>query len=148
MTDRIEKSIELNAPIERVWRAISDHREFGAWFKAILDQPFEPGADSTGRMTYPGFEHMPWLAKVERVEPPRLLSFRWPPYDHESNEVRVDDPWILVEFRLEPSGAGTRVTVTESGFDALPAELRDKAYRSNEGGWEEQMQNIKAHVES
>ena len=146
MADRIEKTVELNAPVDRVWRALTDHREFGEWFRVRLDQPFAPGAESTGQMTYPGFEHMPWKAEILAMDEPRLFSFRWPQMDEQQN-VREDWPWIVVEFRLEPTDAGTRLTVTESGFDALPPERRDEAYRSNEGGWEEQMRNIKAHVE-
>ena len=145
MTDRIEKSVDLDAPIERVWRAVTDHVEFGEWFKVKLDQPFVPGGRSTGRITYPGYEHMPWTAEVVAMDEPRLFSFRWPHMD-DSQQVREDWAWTLVEFRLEPNGTGTRLSVTESGFDALPAEHRGKAFRSNEGGWAEQMGNIKAYV--
>ena len=68
MTDRIEKSVDLDAPIERVWRAVTDHVQFGEWFKVKLDQPFVPGGRSTGRITYPGYEHMPWTAEVVAME--------------------------------------------------------------------------------
>jgi uncharacterized protein YndB with AHSA1/START domain len=81
MSDRIEKSVELNAPIERVWRALVDHEEFGAWFRVKLDQPFVPGGVSTGQMTYPGYEHLPWKAQVVAMDEPRLFSFRWPHMD-------------------------------------------------------------------
>jgi uncharacterized protein YndB with AHSA1/START domain len=146
MSDRIEKSVELNAPIERVWRALVDHEEFGAWFRVKLDQPFVPGGVSTGQMTYPGYEHLPWKAQVVAMDEPRLFSFRWPHMD-EKQEVREDWPWTLVEFRLEPTEIGTRLTVTESGFDSLPAERRAENYRGNEQGWAEQMGNIKAYAE-
>lgn len=146
MTDRIEKSVDLDAPIERVWRAVTDHVQFGEWFKVKLDQPFVPGGRSTGRITYPGYEHIGWTAEVVAMEEPRLFSFRWPHMD-DSQQVREDWVWILVEFRLEQLGTGTRLRVTESGFDALPAEQRGKALRSNEGGWAEQMGNIKAYVD-
>lgn len=96
-------------------------------------------------MTYPGFEHYPWKARVVAIEPQRLFSYEWPHMDDEG-QVREDWPWTLVEFRLEPQGSGTHLTVTESGFDALPAERRDTAFRMNEGGWQEQMGNIRAHV--
>jgi len=145
MTDRIEKSIDLDAPIERVWRAITDHVQFGEWFKVKLDQPFVLGGRSTGRITYPGYEHMPWTAEVVAMEEPRLFSYRWPHMD-DQQQVREDWPWTLVEFRLEPRGEGTRLSLVESGFDALPAGHREKAFRSNDGGWAEQMGNIKAHV--
>ena len=146
MSDRIEKSIEIDAPVERVWHALTDHREFGEWFKVRLDQPFVAGAESTGQMTYPGYEHMPWKAKVVAMDEPRLFSFRWPQAD-EKDQVREDWAWTLVEFRLEPVGSGTRLTVTESGFDGLPDYRRAEAYRMNEGGWAEQVGNIKAHAE-
>ena len=145
MTDRIEKSIDLDAPIERVWRAITDHVQFGEWFKVKLDQPFVLGGRSTGRITYPGYEHMPWTAEVVAMEEPRLFSYRWPHMD-DQQQVREDWPWTLVEFRLEPRGEGTHLSLVESGFDALPAAHREKAFRSNDGGWAEQMGNIKAHV--
>ena len=145
MSDRIEKQIELQAPIERVWHAIADHEAFGRWFLVNLDGPFVQGGISTGRMTYPGYEHMPWKARIVAVEPPSLFAYEWPHMD-EDGQVREDWAWTLVEFRLEPHGSGTRLTVTESGFDALPPERRDSALRQNEGGWEEQMGNIAAHV--
>lgn len=146
MTDRIEKTVELNAPVGRVWQALTDHREFGAWFKVRLDQPFVAGAKSTGQMTYPGFEHMPWKTEIVAMEEQRLFSFRWPHMD-EKQTVREDWAWTLVEFRLEPTATGTRLTVTESGFDALPADRRTESRRGNERGWAEQVNNIKAYVE-
>ncbi|HYI82088.1 MAG TPA: SRPBCC family protein, partial [Acetobacteraceae bacterium] len=75
MTDRIEKTIELNAPVERVWRALTDHHEFGAWFRVKLEGPFVPGEMSRGQITYPGYEHVAWKAKVVAMEKPRLFSF-------------------------------------------------------------------------
>ncbi len=147
MTDRIEKTVELDAPVERVWRAISDHQEFGAWFRVSLDGPFRLGEITTGQMTYPDYEHIRWESRVMAIDPPRLFSFAWPAYSAESGLEDTSAPWILVEFRLEPIGTGTRLTVTESGFDALPPSRRDQVLRDNEGGWEEQMRNVKAHVE-
>ena len=146
MPDRIEKTIVMDAPVERVWKALTDQDEFGAWFKVKLDQPFTVDSESTGMMTYPGYEHVPWKARVTAMDEPRLFAFRWPHMD-ENQQVREDWPWTLVEFRLEPDGDGTRLIATESGFDALPAERRAEAFRMNEGGWTEQMGNIKAHVE-
>ncbi len=148
MTDRIQKTVDLDAPVERVWRAISDHKEFGAWFRVSLDGPFRVGETSTGHITYPGYEHLKWESRVVAIDPPRLLSFTWHPYAIDPEADYSSEPSTLVEFRLEPIGQGTRLTVTESGFDALPPGRRDEALRSNEGGWEEQMRNIRAHVES
>ena len=58
MSDRIEKRVELKAPVARVWRALTDHREFGQWFRVNLAGPFVPGQVSRGKMTHPGYEHV------------------------------------------------------------------------------------------
>lgn len=147
MQDRIQKQIDLNAPVERVWKALTDHVQFGQWFKVALDGPFVVGERSTGRMTYPGFEHLPWEAEVVAMEEPSYFAYRWPPYYHGLEEDTSQDPWTLVEFRLEPRGQGTQLIVAESGFAALPPDRALIAFHSNEGGWAEQMGNIKAYVE-
>jgi uncharacterized protein YndB with AHSA1/START domain len=141
MSNSIEKRIELKASVSRVWRALTDHREFGEWFRVKLDGPFVPGQVSRGRITYPGYEHVRWEATVQKMVPERLFSFTWHPY--------AVDPAIdsLVEFRLEPRDGGTVLVLTESGFDAIPQHRRFEAFRMNEGGWNEQMTNIKRHVE-
>ncbi|HEX8625150.1 MAG TPA: SRPBCC family protein [Allosphingosinicella sp.] len=147
MTDRIEKSIAIAAPVERVWRALTDHEEFGAWFRVKLDGPFALGEVSRGRITYAGYEHLKWEARVVAMEAPRLFAFTWHPYAVDSDRDYSAEPQTRVEFRLEPAGGGTNLTVVESGFDALPAERRDEALRMNTGGWETQMKNVKAHAE-
>lgn len=145
-TDRIEKRIELKASVSRVWRAITDHREFGEWFRVKLDGPFVQGSISRGQITYPGYEHLKWIAKIERIEPERLFSFSWAhPKSLDKadyNPDYSDEPATLVEFRLEKTATGTALTITESGFDKLPEDRRLKVFRSNEAGWTEQMKNI------
>jgi len=148
MADKIVKQIDLKAPVSRVWRAISDHKEFGQWFRVRLDGPFIPGAVQTGKMTYPGYEHLPWRVTVERVEPERLLSFRWHDFDQSSGLDIADQPTMHVEFRLEPTDKGTRLTITESGFEALPDPRRFEALRDNTEGWNIQAANIEAYLET
>jgi uncharacterized protein YndB with AHSA1/START domain len=148
MTNRIDKSIEIAAPLDRVWQALTDHEEFGTWFRVKLDQPFAPGAASTGQMTVPGYEHIRWNATVERMEAPSLFSYRWHPYALDPEIDYSAEPRTLVEFRLEPAGSGTRLTVTETGFEGLPAHRLPDALRMNERGWAAQVQNVKAYVES
>lgn len=148
MTDRIEKSVDLDAPIERVWHALTDHEEFGQWFRVKLDGPFVIGEPTTGRMTYPGYEHVKWESVTERMDAPHLFVFTWPLPDDPHAETYAGSPRMRVEFRLESMGTGTRVTVIESGFEAIPADRRAEALRQNEGGWEEQMRNIKAHLDA
>jgi uncharacterized protein YndB with AHSA1/START domain len=146
MSDRIEKRIELNAPVSRVWRALTDHREFGEWFKVRIDGPFVAGEPSRGNITHPGYEHIRWVATVREMQPERLFSFTWHPYAMDPDVDYTKEEPTLVEFRLEPIPAGTLLVVTESGFDRIPAHRRAEAFRMNEGGWAGQIKNIARHV--
>ena len=148
MSNTIEKRIELKAPVSRVWRALTDHHEFGEWFRVKLDGPFVPAQVSRGRIAYPGYEHLKWEATVQKMEPERLFSFTWHPYAVDPKVDYSSEPTTLVEFRLEPKDGGTLLVVTESGFDNIPKDRRFEAFRMNEGGWEAQLQNIRAHVEA
>jgi len=146
MSDRFEKKIELKAPISRVWRALTDYREFGEWFRVKLDGPFVPGQISTGHITYSGYEHLTWEAVVQKMEPERLFSFTWHPYAVDPKADYSQEPPTLVEFRLEKTAGGTLLRLTESGFDKIPAHRRDQAFRMNDGGWAQQMKNIESYV--
>jgi len=146
MSDRIEKTIELKASVSRVWRAVTDHHEFGEWFRVKIDDPFKPGQVSTGQVTYPGYEHLKWEAVVQKMEPEKLFSFTWHPAAIDAKKDYSKEPSTLVEFRLEKTASGTRLTVTESGFDKIPSERRLEAFRMNESGWEIQIKNIENYV--
>jgi uncharacterized protein YndB with AHSA1/START domain len=146
MSDRIEKTVELKAPVARVWRALTDHREFGQWFRVRLEGPFVPGQVARGHITHPGYEHLVWEAVVQRMEPERLFSFTWHPYAIDPNQDYSGEPRTLVEFTLEKTATGTRLRIVESGFDQLPAKRRDEAFRMNDRGWSGQSENIAHHV--
>jgi uncharacterized protein YndB with AHSA1/START domain len=139
--DRIEKTIELSAPLARVWRAVADSREFCQWFRANLDGPFVAGATVRGHSTYPGHEDAKLELIVRAVDPPCYLAFEWAPWAEAGRDL-----YTLVEFRLEGSAAGTRLQVSESGFDRLPADRRESSYRDNDSGWTIQLNNIVGHV--
>jgi uncharacterized protein YndB with AHSA1/START domain len=146
-TDRIQKEVMLKASRERVWSAISDPREFGAWFKVDMSGVrFEAGKTVHAKMTYPGYEGLPFEIVIEQIEAPRLFSFRWPPYDIDPSQDNSNEPMTLIEFVLEEVDGGTRLTVTESGFDAIPLSHRAEAFRSNSEGWAQQMHNLEAYV--
>jgi uncharacterized protein YndB with AHSA1/START domain len=146
MNNQIEKRIELKAPVSRVWRALTDYREFGQWFRVKLDGPFVPGQTACGQITYPGYEHVKWEAVVQKMEPERLFSFTWHPYSVDSKIDYSKETPTLVEFRLEKTSNGTLLLLTESGFDKIPGDRRLEAFRRNDGGWTEQMKNIENHV--
>jgi len=150
MENQIEKRIELKAPVARVWRALTDFREFGEWFRVALEGPFVPGQVTRGRILHPGYEHIVFDALIEKLEPEQLFAFTWPQIRYHDKERYSADysnaPRTLVEFRLEPTATGTLLTVTESGFENVPAEWRADAMRGNDGGWTQQMKNIENHV--
>ena len=147
-TDRIERQVQLKAPRSRVWQALADAESFGTWFGVKLQgQRFVPGEYTRGNITYPGYEHVVMEVLVERIEPERYLSFRWHPYAIDTKNDYSKEPTTLVEFTLEEHAGGTLLRVVESGFDRIPAERRQEAYRMNSGGWESQMENIRRHVD-
>ena len=146
MENRVENRIELKAPVARVWRALTDYREFGEWFRVKLDGPFVAGETSRGHITHPGYEHVKWEAVVQKMEAERLFSFTWHPYAIDPKIDYSKETPTLVEFRLEKTASGTLLTVTESGFDKIPVGRREEALRKNEGGWTAQMKNVESYV--
>jgi uncharacterized protein YndB with AHSA1/START domain len=148
MTNWIEKQIELRVPVSRVWRALTDYREFGQWFRVKLDGPFVAGQISRGHITHPGYEHVQWEAVVKQMEPQTVFSYTWHPYAIDPNVDYSKETPTLVEFRLEETANGTLLRVTESGFENIPAERRAEALLRNDGGWAAQMKNIESHVAS
>jgi uncharacterized protein YndB with AHSA1/START domain len=146
MNDRIEKQIELKAPVSRVWRALTDSREFGEWFRVNIEVPFVPGQPAQGQILHPGYEHVTWRAVIQAMEPERLFSFTWHPYSVDPAMDYSPETPTLVEFRLKPTATGTLLMVTELGFDRIPAHRRLEAFRRNDGGWTQQMKNIEAYV--
>jgi uncharacterized protein YndB with AHSA1/START domain len=146
MDDRIEKQIDLLAPVSRVWRALTDYREFGEWFRVNLEGPFVPGQVARGMITWPGYEHYKWEGVVQTMEPERLFSFTWHPYAVDLERDYSQETPTLVEFTLEEITGGTRLTVVESGFDKIPTERRAEAFRMNEDGWAQQIVNIEGYV--
>ena len=154
--DTITKHVTLRAPVERVWKAITDSQQFGTWFGCEMDGPFVAGQPITGcirptrvdatvaemQKPYDGVR-IEWL--VERIEPMRLFSFRWHPFAGDADVS--NEPMTLVEFELEPAGTATRLTIRESGFDRIPLERRAKAFAANDGGWAKQAELIARYVE-
>lgn len=146
-TDRIERAVQLNAPRARVWQALSNAEEFGAWFGvAFAGKKFEVGERVHGQITYPGYEHLVFEILIERLEPERLFSFRWHPAAVDPAVDYSAEPTTLVEFELADADNGTLLRVVESGFDKVPPERRLEAFRMNSGGWDEQMKNIARYV--
>ena len=147
-TDRIEKTVTLRAPRDRVWRAISSADEFGKWFGAKLDSDFAEGASVKGKILNPLYEHIQLELLIERIQPERFFSYRWHPYAVDPKADYSSEPMTLVEFRLDEAEGGTLLTIVESGFDRIPLARRAEAFRSNDGGWTGQIKSIARYVSS
>jgi uncharacterized protein YndB with AHSA1/START domain len=155
--DRIEKTVLLRAPLARVWAAISDSRRFGDWFGARFDGPFVAGQPVTGVIAMTKVDPevaklqekaagMPFTLAVEAVEPMRRLAFRWHPFAIDPHTDYSAEPMTLVTLALAEEAGGVRLTITETGFDALPAERRAAALQANEGGWSHQARLIEKYL--
>jgi uncharacterized protein YndB with AHSA1/START domain len=145
-TDRIEEKILLRVPRARVWRALTDAEEFGAWFGVKLAGTFAPGVSVKGTITEKEYEGVPLEIAVERIEPRRLFSWRWHPYAVDPDVDYSAEPPTLVVCELERVADGTVLTLVESGFDGIPAVRRAEAYRMHEEGWAAQMKSIERHL--
>jgi uncharacterized protein YndB with AHSA1/START domain len=156
-TDRIEKEVVLRAPLERVWRAISDAEEFGRWFGVRFDGPFVAGTSVTGVITPTAVDEdvaraqEPYAGQsdiwqIVSVEPQRRLAFRWHPYAVESGTDYAEEPTTLVEFTLAETDDGVLLRIVESGFDKIPAQRRASAFEANSEGWAAQTQLVRKYL--
>jgi uncharacterized protein YndB with AHSA1/START domain len=142
-TDRIEKQVILDAPRSRVWRALTDVSQFNAWFGVSLTAPFTPGAEVSGKIDIKDYRHVTMRIWIEAMEPERFFSFRWHPYAIEPGVDYSAEPTTLVSFTLEDAPEGTKLTIVESGFEAIPESRRAKAFSMNDRGWAGQAENIR-----
>jgi uncharacterized protein YndB with AHSA1/START domain len=156
-TDRIEKSVFLRAPQERVWRAISDARAFGSWFGMEFDGAFAPGKEMRGRIVpttadadvakvQEKYRGMPVAIVVEQIVPMHTFSYRWHPFAIDSDVDYSHEPMTLVTFTLEAADGGTKLTITETGFDSIPLARRADAFEANKEGWVHQLMLIEKYL--
>ena len=139
--DRIERTMQLAHPPERVWAALTTAEGLAAWFGNEATIDLRPGGSARMRWTEEGFTAK---MRVERVEEPRVFGFTWGIYG-----LPEDDPRrTYVEFTLEPVGAGTRLTVTESGFAQLSKDAYRKAYDGNSDGWAKELGELAAYLDA
>jgi uncharacterized protein YndB with AHSA1/START domain len=126
--DRIERTVEIAHPPGKVWAALTTAEGLAAWFGNEATIDLRPGGSAQMRWWTEGYTAQ---MRVERVEEPKVFGFTWP-----ISGLPEDDPRrTYVEFTLEPTNEGTRLTVVESGFAQLPEDLFRKAYDGNTDGW-------------
>ncbi|MCA0401655.1 MAG: SRPBCC family protein [Proteobacteria bacterium] len=147
MSDTIEKDVFINAPQSRVWRALTDHHQFGEWFGARLDEPFRAGGVIRGQITICGFEHVKFDASIVEMTPETRFVYRWHPYAVDPDIDYSRETPTTVALELSTEGQGTRLRVRESGFNAIPAHRKAEALRANTHGWEHQLGNIARYAE-
>ncbi len=156
-TDRIEKKILLRATRERVWKAISDAEQFGAWFGVAFDGDFVSGVRLTGRIVPTAVDRdiaklqephagKPFEFSVDRIEPMQRISFRWHPFAVEPGVDYSQEATTLITFELHEAEGGTLLTISESGFDQIPLMRRAAAFKANDGGWATQTTLIEKYL--
>ena len=147
-SDRIERSVLLQASRARVWLALTSAEEFGEWFGVDLKgQTFAPGQRNRAQLTIKGYEHV-WLEmQLERLEPMTTMAYRWHPFAIDmAVDYSAEEPTLVTFTLAEAADGATELTVVESGFDRIPAHRRLEAWRMNSGGWEAQLRNIAQHL--
>lgn len=146
MQDCIDKDIVIEAPVSRVWRAITDADEFSAWFGVRLESQFAVGSEMQGMMTNPKYAHIRLKLIVESIEPETRFAYRWLPYALDPEVDYSKETPTTVTFHLSPTESGTHLRVTECGFDKVPEWRRDLAFKMNSSGWEQQVVRIQRYV--
>ncbi len=153
MLDVVERQTSIAAPSELVWTALTEVEQFNSWFGVALQQPFVPGQSSSGKIgainsSAGDCGALDMTIWIERMEAPRMFSYRWHPFAIEPGKDCSSEPTTLVEFHLESVDGGTRLIVRETGFEALPTDRIDPSWRANERGWGIQVERVKAYVEA
>jgi uncharacterized protein YndB with AHSA1/START domain len=145
---RIDRSVEINAPVERVWRALTDAAEISRWFEVAIEGEYAQGRDVWMTSRHPDYAGMRFRVRVTEMTPPKRLVWRWHPGAVDPNLDYSREPETTVTFSLEPAAGGTRLTVAETGFDEISLERRAKVFADNTQGWNDVIAAIQKHVEA
>ncbi len=143
----IDRNITINAPVERVFRALTDANELSAWFQVRIEGPLTAGSEVWMTSTHPGHAGQRFKVRIAAIDPPSRMVWQWHPGEVDPNVDYTREPMTTVTFTLRPSNGGTEITVTESGFDAISLARRAKVYQDNSQGWTEVLVWLKNHAE-
>ncbi len=148
MENSIERSIDLAAPRDRVWRAITDAREFEQWFRCEIEGEFEVGKIVNCRSRYheADAEQVTWQKRIVSMEPQEKFVYVWTPGETGADMYEESLGQTTVEFELEERGAETTLLIRESGFANLPEGYGERSFRINTEGWNAQVNNITAYI--
>jgi uncharacterized protein YndB with AHSA1/START domain len=138
--DRVERTVEIAQPPDKVWAALTTAEGLGTWFGDEATIDLRPGGTAQMRWTGGATVDM----RVERVEEPTVFGFTW-----QIQGLPEDDPRrTYVEFTLEPVGAGTRLTVVETGFAQLPDDVHRKEYDAHTEGWARELGELADYLDA
>ena len=139
MQDAITREITVKASQERVYQAITDPKQITAWFPDAIEGALEVGARPI--FTFTDYDHRVELY-IEAATPHEYFAYRWVPGGQSALGDVLKVPNTLVEFFIEEDGAGSKITLKESGFASLPPEAGEAAFKDNTGGWEHMMTRL------
>ena len=145
---RIDRTIEINAPPQRVWQALTDPAELSAWFKVIIEGRIAAGSEVQMISTHAGYEGQRFKVWFVELTPPKRLVWQWYPGEVEATVDYSREARTTVTFVLEPSGGGTRLILSETGFDDIALERRAKVFKDNSQGWGEVLTWLQNHAEA
>ena len=145
---RIDRTIDIQASPDLVWRALTDARELSTWFQVTIEGAIEPGSEVWMTSVHPQHAGMRWPVRIVELTPPRRMVWRWHPGAVDPAVDYSREPQTTVTFTLEPVGKGTRLSVAETGFDRIDLSRRAKAFNDNSEGWTEVLVWVQKHVEA
>jgi uncharacterized protein YndB with AHSA1/START domain len=145
---RIDRTIEVNAPLDRVWRALTTTSDLANWFRVTIEGDIAPGAEVWMTSNSPGHEGQRFVVRVTEMTEPHRFVWQWHPGAVDATVDYSREPWTTVTFTLEPSGRGTRLSVSETGFNEISLSRRAKVFADNSGGWTEVIVWIQKYAEA
>jgi uncharacterized protein YndB with AHSA1/START domain len=145
---RIDSNIEIQAPPERVWRALTSAAELSAWFQVKIEGEIAAGSEVWMTSVHPDHAGQRWPVRIVELTPPKRVVWQWHPGEADPKTDYSREPQTTVTFTLEPSGRGTRLSVAETGFDEIALERRAKVYADNTQGWSEVLVWLQKYVEA
>jgi uncharacterized protein YndB with AHSA1/START domain len=145
---RIDRTVDINAPRERVWRALTNAEELAAWFQVRLEGEMRTGGVVWMTSVHPQHAGQRWPVRIVELSEPIRMVWQWHPGEVDPAVDYSQQPQTTVTFTLEPTAGGTRVSVSETGFDEIALARRAKAYADNSQGWTEVTVWLKTYVEA
>jgi len=146
--DRIDRTIEVAAPPERVWRALTTSSEIAVWFRVAIEGPLTPGGEVWMTSSTPNQPPNRFRVWIVEMDAPRRFAWEWYPGEIDQALDYSREPRTRVTFTLEPIPGGTRLTLSETGFTTVSLARRAKVFKDNSQGWTEVLTWFRNHVEA